>query len=420
MLSGIRVVELATVVAAPSACAYLADMGADVIKIEDPNAPDISRGWGGGDDPELTAMPELHRQLKEGKVGGGSAWMQLNRGKRSLILDVRKPAGIAIFKRLLQTADVLVTNVRLKGLQKIGLDYETLSNQFPRLIYAHLSAFGRVGPKTHDPGYDFGAWWAHTGIMDLVRSDDSADMPRFPGAVGDNSTAVQLAGYIGLALYHRERTGHGQLVDAALMRSGITAIAHPLVMWAGGNSWGRSSGPLNIRSSTKIGQRDTRITSSFFQCKDGVWIFLLGEDFRKHWRKTLTALGLTAAEVLGSDKPNWNEIDWASATRVVDKVMSTKSYDEWQVIFKKHDVWYSKVQRFEDMWDDEQARASGIFVRAPGVRHPLIGSPILLSSSKAEPRSGAPGFGEHTSNVLKELGYTPEDEAQLRQDKVVG
>jgi len=417
VLSGIRVVELATVVAAPTSCAYLADMGADVIKIEAPDAPDISRGWGGGDDPKLTAMPELHQQLKAGKGGGGSAFVQINRGKRSLLLDYSKPAGLQILKRLLANADVFVTNVRLQSLQKVGLDYEALKAEFPRLIYAHFTAFGRTGDKANDPGYDFAAWWAHTGIMDIVRSSESADMPRFPGAIGDNSTAVQLAGYIGLALFHRERTGRGQLVDAALLRSGIAAMAQPLMQYAAGNDWAHGRGPISVRETTKVGERNTRITQSHFRCKDGVWVHLVGEDFKKHFKKTLGALGLSVKDVFGEERPK--EIPWADATRVVDAVISTKTYDEWVPIFKQHDVWHQKIHRFEEMLDNQQAQESGIFVRAPGVQHQLIGSPVLLSEQRAEPRGGAPGFGEHTAEVLGELGLTPQEVESLRREKVV-
>jgi len=426
VLKGIRVVELATVVAAPTACALLADMGAEVVKIEAPNAPDISRGWGGGDDLERTAQPELVKEMRERRgPGGGSAYVQINRGKRSLCLDVSLLAGREVLKRMLATADVFVTNVRLKSLQKIGLDYETLSHDFPRLIYAQLSAFGRAGPKVEDPGYDYAAFWAYSGFMDIVRSDEGGDLPRFPGAIGDNLTAVQLAGFIGTALFHRERTGKGILVDAALMRSGIMALTQPLMQYQGGNDWGRSKGKMHVRSTTKLGERETRIANLPFLCKDGTWCQLLGEDFTRHWPNTLKGLGLTPAGVWGKDavKPNgkvdWSKVDFKNATRIVDAVFATKTFDEWSAHFKTKDIWHEKVQRFEQMWEDPQAKSSGIFVAAPGVRHPLIGSPVLLGKAPAEPRGGAPGFGQHTTEVLRELGYSPAEEEKLRGDKVV-
>mmetsp|Transcript_56429 Transcript_56429/g.168002 ORF Transcript_56429/g.168002 Transcript_56429/m.168002 type:complete len:449 (-) Transcript_56429:73-1419(-) len=412
--SGIRVIDCTSVVAGPTACAILADMGADVVKIEPPGAPDITRGWGNGDDPEFTAMPGLQ---SEGM--GGSCFVQCNRGKRSLALDFGKPSGVALLKRILAKADVLVTNIRLRSLQKAGMDYESLAPEFPRLVYAHLSAFGRSGPLKNDPGYDIGVWWATSGLMDLARSSEDGDMPRFPGAMGDNSTGVQLAGFIGTALFHRERTGRGQLVDAALMRSGIFAAAHPLTSWAGGNVWG--TGTMNtggVRGTAKLGERTTLLSDAPYRCKDGVWVQLLGIDIGRHLGKVLRALRLKR-EDLTPGAETWEQVDWRLATRVCDGVMASKTYDEWHEIFVKHDVWHVRINRFEDMLQHEQALASGIFVQPEGVRHKLLSCPVRLSSAEGGPVAGAPTLGQHTTAVLREHGISPEEEEQLRKDGIV-
>ncbi len=141
LLNGIRVIELATVIAAPSACALLCDHGAEVIKIEDPTNPDIARIWGRGDTEELTADPKL----RNAPGGGGSAFTQLNRGKKSVTLNPTKPEGNKILHELISMADIFVTNVRQKSLEKMGIDYETLKLKHPRLIYGHLTAWGRNG-----------------------------------------------------------------------------------------------------------------------------------------------------------------------------------------------------------------------------------------------------------------------------------
>ena len=208
LLAGIRVIELATVIAAPSACALLCDLGAEVIKIENPKSPDVARLWGYGDDAALTADPTL----QSAPGGGGSAFSQINRGKKSIALNPTDPKGNALLLQLIATADIFVTNVRQKSLIKMGIDYETLSKRYPKLIYGHLSAWGRSGPMASDPGYDYGAFWAHTGVQDILRSSDDAAMPRFPGGVGDFTTGHQLYGGIMAALYQREREGVGQLV----------------------------------------------------------------------------------------------------------------------------------------------------------------------------------------------------------------
>jgi len=412
--AGIRVVDCSSVVAGPMACAILADMGADVIKIEPPNAPDITRGWGDGDDPELTATPALQAQGH-----GGSGFVQFNRGKRSLSLDIARPEGVKILKQLLGKADVFVTNIRVKSLQKAGLDYEALAPEFPRLIYGHLTAFGRTGPMVNDAGYDIGAWWATTGLMDLAKSHEDGDLPRFPGAMGDLSTGVQLAGFIGTALFHRERTGRGQLVDAALMRSGIFAASYPMVAWAGGNPWGRGTMFTGgIRGTTKLGERATLITDGNFICKDGVRIQLLGIDVGRHMGKVLRALQLRREDLCPKAK-SWEEMDWREATSAVDRRFATKTYDEWHQIFLKEDVWHVRVNRFEEMFEDEQAQASGIFVQPPGVRHKLTGCPVLMSTALEGPTAGAPTLGQHTADVLRELGVTPQQEQGLRKEGVV-
>eukprot|EP00935_MAST-01C_sp_MAST-1C-sp1_P002225 g2225.t1 len=323
LLDGIRVVELATVIAAPTAAALLADYGAEVIKIENPRAPDISRSWGRGDDPAKTAQPGLNETVE----GGGSAFVQINRGKKSIALDPTKPEGIVLMKKLLDTADIFVTNVRNRSLKKLGLDYESLAPEFPRLVYGHLSAFGQAGPMVDDPGYDFGAFWAQSGVMDLIRSGEDASMPRFPGGIGDNTTAVQLLGGIFGALYDRERTGKGQLVDASLMRAGVWALAQPLASLYGGNGWAMSSGPDGgVRETTTLGERRTVLTQSPFRCKDGIWVHFLGLEVMRHLPAFCAALGVTEETLFGPGglRVKGKEIDWRAATSIVDGILAQR------------------------------------------------------------------------------------------------
>jgi crotonobetainyl-CoA:carnitine CoA-transferase CaiB-like acyl-CoA transferase len=155
ILQGYKVVELATVVAGPTAAAMLADLGASVIKVENPDRPDEVRGYDG--ETAATAKP-------------GGLFQQYNRGKRGITLNIQKPGGIAVLKQLLADADVFVTNVRLHSLKKLGLDYDSLKNEFPQLVYGQLSAWGLQGEKAKDPGYDFGAFWAYSGVMEAIRS----------------------------------------------------------------------------------------------------------------------------------------------------------------------------------------------------------------------------------------------------------
>lgn len=416
-LRGIRVVELAAVLAAPVCGALLADYGAEVIKIEDPKSPDITRSWGRGNDPAKTADPSVHATWE----GGGSQFVMCNRGKKSVALDPTTTEGKALLKQMLGTADIFITNVRLKSLRKAGLDYESLQLEFPKLIYAHLSAFGRAGEMVDDPGYDFGAFWAQTGLMDLCRSSDDAPMPREPGGIGDMNTAMQLLGGIFAALYHRERTGQGQLVDACLLRAGVWSLGNALVSYMGGCPYAHGA-PWGLRGSTEEGKRQTLLTKAPLRCKDGAWIQLLGNDVGRHMHKMPALLGVSEDTLYGPDK---TRIDWAAACRVADGIFAQRTLKEWEPLLKQHDVWYKPVHKFEDNLDPtspahRQTRAVGSFVEAAGVsQHELLASPVQLSAMPARPRAPAPKFGQHTDEVLQELGLAKERLQELKGQGVV-
>jgi hypothetical protein len=221
LLAGIRVVELSTMAAAPAAAAVLADLGAEVIKIESPSG-----------DPWRTTGVKYRPGVEYGVM-----FEHDNRGKQSVVLDLKQGAGMKAFKQLLGGADVLLTNVRKRGLLGLGLDYESVAAEFPQLIYCHLSAWGRSGPKENNPGYDTGAYASASGIMEFFRPSDTAKLSRWPVGLGDHSTAMNLVGGIALALFHRTRTGVGQLVDVSLLRSGIWANALSLVAAETSKSW---------------------------------------------------------------------------------------------------------------------------------------------------------------------------------------
>merc|ERR1719188_581779 len=190
--------------------------------------------------------------------------------------------------------------------------------------------------------------------MDLTRSGDDAPMPREPAGIGDYTTGAQLLGGIFAALYHRERTGHGQLVDASLMRAGIWSLGHPLISLQAGNDWAtgvRADGrpaPWGVRGTTHLGERHTFITRAAYKCKDGRWLQLLGNDVGRHLHKMHRALGVSEETLLGTDRKN---IDWAAANRVADAIFSQRTFAEWEPILREHDVWFKPVHRFEDQRD---------------------------------------------------------------------
>jgi len=258
-MEGLKVIELATVVAAPACTATMADFGAQVIKIERP----------GGD----TWRKDRADKTPEDSWGGPH-FAQNNRGKKSIVLDLKNKEHMAAFHALLKDADVFVTNVRSGALERMGLDYGTLHRLYPRLVYGILSAWGLSGPRRNDPGYDVGAFWAAAGLQDFSKPTNDGHVGQFPPAVGDHMTSLQLLGGIALALWHRDKggpmdKGQGQLVDASLLRSGIWAMAYPLLNTA-----------LNPGSAFIREPRTThyRPTFNVYKCADGEWLQLLGLD----------------------------------------------------------------------------------------------------------------------------------------------
>ena len=328
---------------------------------------------------------------------------------------------------------VFITNVRLKSLKKAGIDYESIADAFPTLIYGHLSAFGRSGPMVDDPGYDFGAFWAQSGLMDITKASEDAPPPREPGGIGDYNTGMQLLGGVFAALYDRTQTGKGQLVDAALMRAGVWSMAQPLASLMGGNSY---TDPVekrgNLRGPSVIGERWQATTKCPYQLKCGTWIQLLGNEVEKSMGKTCAALGVAPETLWG---PNFDparpgaDVDWQASNRVADAIFASKTLEEWEPILAEHDVWYKPVARFEDQRDPDkaayaQSKAVGVFTEAeehPDIsRHDLLATPVKLSNAPAVPRAPAPRFGQHTEEVLAELGIGEAEAAALLESGIAG
>eukprot|EP00929_Paragymnodinium_shiwhaense_P090621 TRINITY_DN50795_c0_g1_i1.p1 TRINITY_DN50795_c0_g1~~TRINITY_DN50795_c0_g1_i1.p1 ORF type:complete len:398 (-),score=68.81 TRINITY_DN50795_c0_g1_i1:120-1313(-) len=377
-LQGLRVVELATVLAAPSATAVLADYGAEVIKIESP----------GGD-----------MWRKEGMVLKGDShgvmFDNTNRGKKSVVLDIKQAADMGLLRSLLQTADVFVTNVRQSALVKQKLDYEALRAEYPHLIYAHLTGWGRSGPGAERPGYDVGAWWASSGIMDFVRSTEAAPPPRYLAGMGDLTTASQLLAGIGMALFHRERSGKGQLVDVALMRSGLYVAGCQLTMAA---TRPKDFPPeKNVARADRSGVYNPAMNN--YRTKDGKYLQLVGVEMKRHLPNILKVLGLERIMPELKNYPKSRKLIIAE----MDRAFAEKTEQEWTDLFDASDVWYTRVKRLEDMLQDEQALAVNAFVQLPDMTTKIMAPPVQLSNLPSVPSRRAPKLGEHSEEVLGPL-----------------
>jgi len=408
LLSGVKVLDWTSMAAGPGAAAMLADFGADVVHVEVPKGDPWRRVLRGPLD------------TPSGAVGHGSAFEHDNRGKRSVTLDLTQSAGVRAFHALLATADVLICNTRMAGTQRLGLDYETLRRRYPRLVYAHLTAWGREGPMRDAPGYDAGAFWAGTGMLDLMRENDEAGngIPRLPGAAGDHATSLALVAGIALALFNRERTGQGRLVDVSLFRAGL---------WCNGMFLSAAAADLSTAQKLRDPKR-LGATFRAYKCRDGADVQLLGYQPKRHTPALLRAMGL---EALPADPAALNEL------------FARKDAAEWEAIFDREGVWYTRVMHFEDLLGGgevaggkmsqaaQQAAETGAFLTGESDTRgfAVVASPIKVGhglGASNEPPSGAQGtaraplLAEHLEAVMAEAGVSTAQFAELKAQGAFG
>jgi crotonobetainyl-CoA:carnitine CoA-transferase CaiB-like acyl-CoA transferase len=342
-------------------------------------------------------------------TGGGREDMpsptfdQDNRGKRSMVLDLADPDGegrVAMAK-LLATADVFLTNLRPDAVSRLGLDADGLLGAHPRLVYASVTGYGRGGPDDHRAGYDFGGFWARSGVASLaVPAGDP--QTQFPAAMGDHVTAMTAVAGILAALLERARTGRGRLVETSLLRTGMWMIGWPL--------------NLQLRFGSVVGlQRRTEVPNPMinpYRAAEGRWFWLLGTESQRMWVKVAPAIG---REDLLDDERFRTARDRRHNARelvdVLDEVFATRTLDEWIPTFDEHDVWWAPVNSPADVLADPQALATGAVVDVPGgpgaPAHRAVATPVSFPTpggDAARPRRPVPALGEHTAELLAELG----------------
>jgi crotonobetainyl-CoA:carnitine CoA-transferase CaiB-like acyl-CoA transferase len=256
IFEGLKVLDCASFIAAPAAATVLSDFGAEVIKIEPPGSGDPYRNL-----PNLPGYPASAHNF---------AWLLESRNKRSLALDLSKPEGQAVLHRLAADADVFITNFPPAVRARLGLTYDKLAPLNERLIYASFTGYGEKGDEANKPGFDSNAYWARSGLMDLVRADTSIAPARSVAGMGDHPCAMALYGAIVTALYKRERTGKGSHVSSNLMANGVWANG----VLAQAKLCGAKFGERRPR------ERALNAVTNHYQCRDGRWLILslLNED----------------------------------------------------------------------------------------------------------------------------------------------
>jgi formyl-CoA transferase len=390
-LEGLRVVDQTQVMAGPTCTMLLADMGAEVIKVEPPGGEHMRRG-------ELEIKPGL-----------SASFLAVNRNKRGMTLDLKQPDGIAVFRRLAATADVLVENYRPGVARRLGIDYDRLRQDNPRLVYCSISGFGQTGPYASRGGYDLIA----QGMSGIMSATGLPGGPPIKVGVPVTDLGAGLFALFGIlcALRARRVTGRGQFVDTSLFEAGLA-----LSVWEAAEYWFTGQAPRPLGTAH-------RMTAPYqaFRAQDGAFTVGAGND-------TLWPLfaGLLGLDHLVTDPrfatPAARLRHRAELEELIEAVTVTRPRAEWLQRCEAAGIPAGPINRIPEALDDPHARARGMvqeLEHPEAGRVPALGNPVKLSRSPATARKAAPQLGEDSQAILEELGYSPQAIAQLRERRVL-
>ena len=422
VLEGIKVIDISRVAAAPMCARHLADFGADVIHIENPRTGDFFRTY-------LASMQELHAAAPS---EFDYLWENYNRNKRSATIDIAHEDGREVVCRLIERADVLVTNLRPFEIERYRMDYATLSKLNPRLVWGCITGYGREGPEKNTPSYDASALMARSGITHIM-SPPGGTGPAFRPAFGDNVAALATAFGIMLALYQREKTGRGQEVDASLLHTGLHLItfdiAGALTTGLEYSDW-RDEPPAEAVAQVLEARapimafyagRLRNPIAGVYPTSDARAILLIALQPDRYWEKICRVVG---REDLATD-PRYATFEGraehcAELREALGTAFLTKTLAEWEALLPG--VPYAPYQSLQEAVNDPQARANDFFVATD---HPtegrieVVASPVTLGDSPASYRMPAPEFGQHTEEVLLEYGYDWDDIVRFKEQGVI-
>lgn len=401
-LDGITVLDLSRILAGPWSTQNLADLGADVIKVERPGAGDDTRSWG----PPFV-------EHADGAGRDAAYFFCANRNKRSLTLDFTQAAGIAVLHKLVKKADVLVENYKVGGLKKYGLDYATLAAINHKLIYCSITGFGQDGPYAERPGYD-ALIQAMGGLMSITGEPDSVPGggPQKVGvAVVDILTGLYATNAILAALYHRTRTEQGQYIDIALLDVQVAALANQ-----GGNYLLAGKVPARMGSA-----HPTIVPYQPFACADGYVMLAIGND--SQFASFCRAAG---REEIASDVKFSNNAarvqNRAALLALLEPVMLMHTIDKWCHLAEQASFPCGPINTIDRVFADPQVQARGMQVSMTSAMYgelDLVGSPMRLSATPVSYRHAPPALGADTEAVLQELGLSLEDLADLRKSGAI-
>ncbi|MGV7215961.1 CaiB/BaiF CoA transferase family protein [Bradyrhizobium sp. UFLA05-112] len=394
IFDGLKVLDCASFIAAPAAATVLSDFGADVIKIEPPGMGDPYRNL-----PNLPGYPASEHNF---------AWLLEARNKKSLALDLTKPDAQAVLYKLVAESDVFITNMPPQVRSRLGITFDHLAHLNERLIYASFTGYGEKGEEANKPGFDSNAYWARSGLMDLVRADIHTTPARSVAGMGDHPCAMALYSAIVTALYQREKTGKGAHVASNLMANGVWAAS----VLAQAKLCGARFGERRPR------ERALNAVTNHYQCKDGRWIILslLSED--RQWPTLARCMGREdlIADPRFATKPDRHARS-VELIRIFDEVFATKDLAEWRKILDGNGLVFGVVGILDDIPSDQQMIDNEVLVPFENDTMLTINSPIWIDGTrKVQPRK-PPEVGEHSDAILRQAGY---DEATIKTLRASG
>ena len=399
-LDGVKVVELATFIAAPSCARILASYGADVIKVEAPR----------GDD--LRAAGRQYYYPAPGEDGEDTAMDVQNFNKKGLAINLKDPKGMEAFLKLLETADVFITNNRVKSLVKMGLDYDTLHKKFPRLIHASILGYGEEGPLKDKPGFDYTAYFARGGVATTLMEKGTS--PCIPASgFGDNYAGIALSSGICAAIYRQAKTGQGERVTVGLFDAAIYGLN-----WLIGAHEYSDGYPMSRKHTNSA-------TCTTYMTKDGRWIQLAAIQYDKtidRLAKALEVEFILEDERFNAHKNMIQHIEELVA--ILEPAFAKKTLAEWNEILTAADIPFEIVQTMEEIAVDPQAWANDYIFKKEqkdGKNIYFVRTPIVFTEQPAvkeeSGRGRSPKLGEDSSEILKSIGY---DDATINEFKANG
>jgi crotonobetainyl-CoA:carnitine CoA-transferase CaiB-like acyl-CoA transferase len=388
LFTGLKVIDCASWIAGPAAATMMSDFGADVIKIEPP----------GAGDPWRASTPIPGKKVDY-------YWQLTSRNKRSLALDLKHPDGQAVLHRLVASADVFITNFPLPVRDRLEMAPADLMPLNPKLIYASFTAYGEEGEEAAKTGFDSTAYWARTGLMDMVRSNAETVPSRSMPGMGDHPSATGLYAAIVTALYRREKTGQGGVVRSSLLQNGL---------WANG-----------CAVQTRLFGEDVKLRphrddapnalANHYQSRDGRWFIMALFNEQRQLRSFLEAIG--REELTGDPRfatPDARKEHARELVLILDEVFSRRDLADWRAILDRVGVTFGIVATVNEALDDPQMRLAGALVPFEDGRNLTVMTPFHIDGVEKVPARRAPSVGQDNESVLREAGYSADDVERLR------